>query len=69
MSDSVYKVIELIGTSSNSWEEAAKKAVERATKTLRDVRIAEVAELDMKIEDNKVTMYRARGRVSFKFEN
>jgi len=69
MSDSVYKVIELIGTSSNSWEEAAKKAVERATKTLREVRIAEVAELDMKIEDNKVTMYRARVRVSFKFEN
>ncbi len=69
MSDSVYKVIELIGTSSNSWEEAAKKAVERATKTLREVRIAEVAELDMKIEDNKVAMYRARVRVSFKFEN
>lgn len=69
MSDSVYKVIELIGTSSNSWEEAAKKAVERATKTLRDVRIAEVAELDMKVEDNKVAMYRARVRVSFKFEN
>ena len=68
MSDSVYKVIELIGTSSNSWEEAAKKAVERATKTLRDVRIAEVAELDMKVEDNKVAMYRARVRVSFKFE-
>ena len=69
MSDSVYKVIELIGTSSNSWEEAAKKAVERATKTLREVRIAEVAELDMKIEENKVAMYRARVRVSFKFEN
>ncbi len=69
MSDSVYKVIELIGTSPNSWEEAAQKAVERATKTLRDVRIAEVSELDMKMEDNKVSSYRAKVRVSFKFEN
>jgi hypothetical protein len=69
MSGSVYKVIELIGTSSNSWEEAAKTAVERATKTLRDVRVAEVSELDMKIEDGKVSLYRAKVRVSFKFEN
>lgn len=69
MSDSVYKVIELIGTSPNSWEEAAQKAVERATKTLRDVRIAEVSELDMKMEDNKVSSYRAKVRISFKFEN
>jgi hypothetical protein len=69
MSGSVYKVIELVGTSSNSWEEAAKTAVERATKTLRDVRVAEVSELDMKIEDGKVSLYRAKVRVSFKFEN
>ena len=69
MSDSVYKVIELVGTSSNSWEEAAKKAVERATKTLRDVRVAEVSDLDMKVEDGKVSLYRAKVKVSFKFEN
>jgi len=69
MSDSVYKVIELVGTSPNSWEEAAKKAVERATKTLRDVRVAEVSELDMKIENGNVSQYRAKVKVSFKFEN
>ena len=68
MSESVYKVIELVGTSNNSWEEAAKSAVENASKTLRDVRIAEVKELDMKIENGKVVAYRARLNLSFKYE-
>jgi flavin-binding protein dodecin len=68
MSDNVYKVIELVGTSTKSWEEAAKNAVERAGKTLRDLRIAEVVTLDMKVKDNKVTAYRARVNVSFKYE-
>lgn len=66
--DSVYKVIELVGTSEKSWEEAAKNAVERAGKSLRDVRIAEVNTLDMKVENNKVAAYRARVTVSFKYE-
>lgn len=65
---SVYKVIELVGTSDKSWEEAAKNAVERAGATLHDLRIAEVAELDMKVENNKVTAYRAKVKVSFKYE-
>lgn len=69
MSDGVYKVVELVGTSSESWEKAAKSAVERAGKSLRDLRIAEVAELDMQIKDGKVSGYRARVRVSFKFED
>ena len=69
MSESVYKVIELIGTSPTSWEEAAKNAVERSAKTLRDLRIAEVSKLDMKVEDNKVVAYRARVNVSFKYED
>ncbi|TFB11041.1 dodecin domain-containing protein [Candidatus Marinimicrobia bacterium MT.SAG.3] len=69
MSDSVYKVIELIGTSSNSWEEAAKNAVERASKSLTNLRIAEVKDLDMKIEDGKVTAYRAKVSLSFKFKD
>ena len=68
MSESVYKVIELVGTSDNSWEEAAKAAVENASKTLRDVRIAEVKNLDMKIENGKVVAYRARLNLSFKYE-
>ena len=68
MSESVYKVIELVGTSDSSWEEAAKTAVESAIKTLRDVRIAEVKELDMKIENGKVVAYRARLNLSFKYE-
>ena len=67
MPDSTYKIIELVGTSRNSWEEAAKNAVETASKTLRDLRIAEVSELDMKIEDGKVVAYRARVKVSFKY--
>lgn len=67
MADSVYKVIELVGSSPNSWEEAAKNAVETAGKSLQELRIAEVAELDMKIEDGKVAAYRARVKVSFKY--
>ncbi|HEX2678583.1 MAG TPA: dodecin family protein [Polyangiales bacterium] len=64
--ESVYKIIELVGTSSESWEKAAQTAVERASKTLRDLRIAEVSELDMQIEDGKVIAYRAKIKVSFK---
>jgi hypothetical protein len=68
MSDSVYKIIELVGTSTESWEKAASVAVERAAKTLRDLRIAEVVQLDIVIDDNKVTAYRAKLKVSFKYE-
>jgi flavin-binding protein dodecin len=68
MSDSVYKIIELVGTSTESWEKAAAVAVERAAKSLRDLRVAEVVQLDMVIEDNKVTAYRAKLKVSFKYE-
>jgi flavin-binding protein dodecin len=68
MPDSVYKVIELVGTSTESWEKAAKTAVDRAAKTLRDLRIAEVVELDMQLKDGKVEAYRAKVKVSFKFE-
>ncbi len=67
MSNSVYKIIELIGTSQTSWEDAAKSAVETASKSLRDLRIAEISQLDMKVEDGKVTAYRAKVRVSFKY--
>lgn len=67
--ESVYKVIELIGTSPNSWEEAAKNAVETAGKSLKDLRIAEVAELDMKMEDGKVSAYRVKVKVSFKYQD
>ncbi len=67
MSDSVYKIIELVGSSPNSWEEAAKNAVERASKTLRDLRIAEISQLDLKIEDGKVAAYRAKVNLSFKY--
>ncbi|HXW68872.1 MAG TPA: dodecin family protein [Dissulfurispiraceae bacterium] len=67
MSESVYKVIELVGTSSESWEKAAASAVEAASKTLKDLRIAEVVELDMHIEDGKVSAYRAKIKVSFKY--
>ena len=69
MSESVYKVIELIGTSANSWEDAAKNAVERAGQTLSDLRVAEVKELDMKVEDGKVTAFRAKVSLSFKFKS
>ncbi len=67
MPDSVYKVIELVGSSPNSWEEAARNAVETAGKSLRDLRIAEVAKLDMKVEDGKVAAFRARVNLSFKY--
>ena len=68
MPDSVYKVIELVGTSTQSWEDAAKHAVESAAKTLEELRIAEVAKLDMKVEDGKVVAYRARVHLSFKYK-
>ncbi len=68
MPESVYKVVELIGTSPESWEKAAAAAVEQASKTLRDLRIAEIVQLDMHIEAGKVTAYRARVKVSFKYE-
>jgi flavin-binding protein dodecin len=67
MPGSVYKVIEIIGTSPNSWEDAARNAVETASKTLRELRIAEVTDLDMKLEDGKVVLYRAKVKVSFKY--
>ncbi len=67
MSESVYKIIELVGSSKVSWEDAAKNAVETASKTLKDLRIAEIVKLDMTIEDGKVTHYRARVNLSFKF--
>jgi flavin-binding protein dodecin len=67
MDESVYKVIELVGTSEKSWEEAAKNAVETASKSLQELRIAEVSELDMKLEDGKVAAFRARVKVSFKY--
>ena len=68
MSESVYKIIELVGTSTVSWEQAAKNAVEKAAMTLRDLRIAEVEALDMHIKDGKIESYRAKVKVSFKFE-
>lgn len=68
MTDSVYKVIELIGTSPESWEKAAKAAVEKASSSLRDLRIAEIVELDMQLKDGKISHYRAKVKVSFKFE-
>lgn len=68
MPDSVYKIITLVGTSTVSWEKAAANAVEKAAKTLRDLRIAEIEELDMQIDGGKVRAYRARVKVSFKYE-
>jgi flavin-binding protein dodecin len=68
MSDSIYKVIELVGSSPESWDKAAANAVERAAKSLRDLRIAEVVKLDMQIENGKVAAYRTKVKVSFKFE-
>ncbi len=67
--DSVYKIIELVGTSNESWEKAAANAVERASRTLRDIRVAEVCLLDMVMEDDKVNLYRAKVKVSFKYED
>jgi dodecin len=70
MAESVYKVIELIGTSTESWEKAAKSAVDRAGKTLRELRVAEVVQLDLQLDDKgKIEAYRAKLRVSFKFED
>jgi flavin-binding protein dodecin len=68
MPDSIYKVIELVGTSPTSWEDAVKKVVDEAGKTLKDLRIAEVYDLDVKIENNKVAAYRAKVKLSFKYE-
>jgi flavin-binding protein dodecin len=68
MADSVYRVTELVGTSSESWERAAAAAVETASQTLRDLRIAEVVELDLQIEDGRIRAYRTRLKVSFKYE-
>lgn len=67
MADSTYKIIELVGTSPKSWEDAAKTAVETASKSLRDLRIAEITQLDMKLEKGKVAAFRARVKVSFKY--
>jgi dodecin len=69
MTDSVYRVTEVIGASTTSWEDAAKNAVETAAKTLRDLRVGEVVKLDMTIEDGHVSHYRARVNVSFKYES
>jgi flavin-binding protein dodecin len=69
MGNSVYKVIELVGTSEKSWEEAASSAVEFASKSLRDLRIAEVVEMDMQIEDGVVAAYRTKIKVSFKYKS
>jgi dodecin len=69
MSDSVYKIVELVGTSPTSWEDAAKSAVEKASESLSNVRIAEVSKLDMRVEDGKVVAYRARVSISFKLRD
>jgi dodecin len=68
MAESVYKVIELVGTSTESWEKAATAAIKRAAKTLRDLRVAEISQLDMVLKDGKVESYRAKVKVSFKYE-
>jgi flavin-binding protein dodecin len=67
--ESVYKIVEVIGTSTKSWDDAAKNAVETASGTLRDLRVAEIVKLDMKVEDGKVQAYRARVALSFKYES
>jgi flavin-binding protein dodecin len=69
MAESVYKVIELVGTSTESWEKAAAAAVNKAGKSLRDLRVAEISELDMQLSDGKVAAYRAKVKVSFKYED
>jgi len=69
MAESVYKVIELIGTSTESWEKAAAAAIARASKTVRDLRVAEISELDMQLDNGKVEAYRAKVKVSFKYES
>ena len=68
MAESVYKIIELVGTSTKSWEKAAAAAIARASKSLRDLRVAEISELDMQLADGKVEAYRAKVKVSFKYE-
>ncbi len=68
MAENVYRVIELVGTSTDSWEKAAAAAVELASKTLRDLRIAEIVELDMQLQDGKVRTYRAKVKLSFKYK-
>ncbi len=68
MSESIFKVIELVGTSATSWEDAAKGAVEKAGSSLRDLRVAEVGKLDMTIDNGKVALFRARVSISFKFD-
>ena len=67
--DSVYKITEVIGTSSTSWEEAAKNAVETASRTLRDLRVAEIVKLDLKVENGRVAAYRTRVALSFKYQS
>jgi flavin-binding protein dodecin len=67
MTDSVYKIIDLVGSSPNSWEDAAKNAVETAGASLRDLRVAEIVKLDMKVENGKVTAFRSRVKLSFKY--
>ena len=67
--ESIYKVVEVIGTSTKSWDDAARNAVETAAGTLRDLRVAEIVKLDMKVEDGKVQAYRARVMLSFKYES
>ena len=69
MAESVYKIIELVGTSTESWEKAAMAAINLASKSLRDLRVAEVTQLDMTIEEGKVTAYRAKVKLSFKYEH
>ena len=68
MSESIYKVIEVVGSSPKSWEEAAKKAIERASESLRNLRVAEVIDQDIKIEDGKLSSYRTKLKLSFKFD-
>jgi len=68
MADSVYKIIELVGTSTESWEKAAAAAIKRASKTLRDLRVAEISALDVQLKDGKVESYRAKVKLSFKYE-
>ena len=68
MAESVYKVIELVGTSTESWDKAAAAAIKRAAQTLRDLRVAEISQLDMQLKDGKVESYRAKVKVSFKYE-
>jgi flavin-binding protein dodecin len=69
MEDSVYKMIEVIGTSEKSWEDAAKVAISKANQSVRDIRIAEIVKLDMRLEDSRIVSYRARVKISFKYED